>query len=212
MTPKGNNDRNSQTVELHNLVLESTKSFGIGYQGARAQYSPNRDSTNRLFGAKRETNIRVHGDSGEDVPGSYSNHSNADSIPNTGFLGLSLLVDLFFCFSRLQATECSQVLHKFVLALRRLHPMVKHCLQVSCRIFYACFVYWRTGLWPRSSKEEPALLMQDIGQAAINFIFLVFVLMVVGKVAGCVVIVANFIVWLSKPFTWLFGRLVFDYL
>lgn len=90
--------------------------------------------------------------------------------------------------------------------------MVKHCLQVSCRIFYACFVYWRTGLWPRSSKEEPALLMQDIGQAAINFIFLVFVLMVVGKVAGCVVIVANFIVWLSKPFTWLFGRLVFDYL
>lgn len=151
--------------------------------------------------------------SGEDVPGSYSNHSNADSIPNAGFLGISLLADLFlFCFSRLQATECSQVRHQFVLALRRLHPMIKHCLQVSCRILYACFVYWRTGLWPRPSKGEPVLLMQDIGQAAINFILLVFVLMVVGKVAGCVVIVATFIVWLSKPFTWLFGRLVFDYL
>lgn len=209
VTPKGNKDRNSRDIDiskLHNLLLEGC--YTNRTESQRAQYSPDRNSRNKLLGGKRETNMQVHDNSNEDgVPG--SNHSSTDSIINTSFLGLYLLIDLFLlCFSRLQAAsvERNQMLHHFIPALRRLHAMAKRCLQLSGRILYACFVYWRTGLWPRYSKEELALLMQDIGRAAISFIVLVIVLSIIGKVAECVVLVASWVVWLSKPFTWLFGR------
>ncbi|KAL1969900.1 hypothetical protein VTN77DRAFT_7409 [Rasamsonia byssochlamydoides] len=100
-----------------------------------------------------------------------------------------------------------RMFHYFVVVSSKLFEMTSHCLRVSQRLCEAWLTYRRTGSWPEPSSDELTLLMRDVGQAGVYFVVLGFVVMIVGRAAGYIVVVASWIVWFSRPFGWVFGRL-----
>lgn len=103
--------------------------------------------------------------------------------------------------------RCNRMFHHLVLVSEKLFEMASHCFRVSKRLGEVWLTYKRTGSWPTSSSEELALLTRDVGQAVVYFVVLGFVVMVVGRAAGYIVLVASWIVWISRPFGWVFSRL-----
>lgn len=101
----------------------------------------------------------------------------------------------------------SRIFHHLLTVSEKLFEMAGHCLRVSSRLCETWLAYRRTGSWPEANSEELALLMRDVGQAGVYFVVLGFVVMIVGRAAGYVVFVASWIVWFSRPFGWVFGRL-----
>lgn len=101
----------------------------------------------------------------------------------------------------------SRIFHHLLAVSEKLFEMAGHCLRVSSRLCETWLAYRRTGSWPEPNSEELTLLMRDVGQAGVYFVVLGFVVMIVGRAAGYVVFVASWIVWFSRPFGWVFGRL-----
>ncbi|GAD93863.1 NTP binding protein, putative [Paecilomyces variotii No. 5] len=124
------------------------------------------------------------------------------------FLSFSLLFDI--CV--LSATQLYDFSHRYNISqhasimAERVFDMAGHCFHVAKRVLNGIVVYKRTGSWPKSNNEEIALLMRDMGQAGIYFFVLGFVIMILGRAAGYMVFLGSWVVWVAKPFGWLFGK------
>lgn len=139
------------------------------------------------------------------------NEGKSDADASSGainFLSFSLLFDIcvlsvtqLYDFCRRH--HISQ--HASVIA-ERIFEMVGHCFHVAKRVSNGIIVYKRTGSWPKSTNEEIALLMRDMGQAGLYFFVLGFVVMVLGRAAGYMVFLGSWVVWVAKPFGWVFGK------
>lgn len=142
-------------------------------------------------------------DDKEDDKGSETeNESDGMSL-----FSFSVLLDILF----LTATHLysfllrNRVYHHSAVVGKKILEMAAYCYQVSRRVTDACFVYRRTGSWPKSSSGELALLMRDLGQAGVYFLFLGFVVVILGRIAGYMVLIGSWVVWFAKPFGWIFS-------
>ncbi|PLB47958.1 hypothetical protein P170DRAFT_410382 [Aspergillus steynii IBT 23096] len=85
--------------------------------------------------------------------------------------------------------------------------MIGHCLYVLRNFLTACAVYNSTGAWPKSNDKDVARSLTELGQAVIYLVALGFIMMVVGRAAGYIVLIGSWIVWVTKPFGWILGTL-----
>ncbi|KAK1140416.1 hypothetical protein N8T08_010360 [Aspergillus melleus] len=125
-----------------------------------------------------------------------------------------LIIDIFF-LSIAQAQELYKdimanwnsraVLAK--IALNCILNMIGHCLYVLRNFLTACSVYNSTGSWPKSKDKDIARSLTEFGQAVIYLVALGFIMMVVGRAAGYIVLIGSWIVWVTKPFGWVLGTL-----
>lgn len=138
--------------------------------------------------------------------GGKGNADISSSVFN--FLSFSLLFDICV-LSATQLYDFSRRYnipqHASIMA-ERVIEMAGHCFHVAKRVLNGIVVYKRTGSWPKSNNEEIALLMRDMGQAGVYFFVLGFVIMILGRAAGYMVFLGSWVVWVAKPFGWLFGK------
>ncbi|OJJ76430.1 hypothetical protein ASPBRDRAFT_192571 [Aspergillus brasiliensis CBS 101740] len=85
--------------------------------------------------------------------------------------------------------------------------MIEHCLHVLKDLLGILALYNTTGSWPKPSREEFARSLIDLCKAMVYLITLGFVMMVIGRAAGYMVLVGSWIVWFARPFAWLLGAL-----
>jgi hypothetical protein len=102
----------------------------------------------------------------------------------------------------------NQVFFHIISYCQQLFNMATHCFKVCKRLAEAWLEYKQKGVLPQSCVDDFGQLVEDIGQALINFAVLYFAFMTIVKATGYVVIVANWIVWLTKPVGWIFGRVL----
>ncbi|KAI9045848.1 putative NTP binding protein [Aspergillus affinis] len=126
-----------------------------------------------------------------------------------------LIIDIFF-LSIAQAQDLYKdimanwnsraVLAK--IALNCVLNMIGHCLYVLRNFLSACSVYNSTGSWPKSNDKDVARSLTELGQAVIYLVALGFIMMVVGRAAGYIVLIGSWIVWVTKPFGWVLRALL----
>ncbi|KAI3077245.1 hypothetical protein CBS147343_4075 [Aspergillus niger] len=85
--------------------------------------------------------------------------------------------------------------------------MIEHCLHVLKDLLGILALYNTTGSWPKPTREDFARSLIDLCKAMVYLIALGFVMMVIGRAAGYVVLVGSWIVWFARPFAWLLGAL-----
>lgn len=98
------------------------------------------------------------------------------------------------------------------IAINSLLQMLEHCLQVLRTWLTVFSVYNATGVWPRPAEGDLARSVADICQAIAYLVVLCFVMMVVERAAGYIVLVGSWVLWFAKPFGWFFvaiGRALF---
>ncbi|KAL4897918.1 hypothetical protein BDV59DRAFT_190694 [Aspergillus ambiguus] len=83
--------------------------------------------------------------------------------------------------------------------------MLGHCLYVFREILTAFSTYNATGRWPGSEDKDILRSLTDFGQAVFYLAALGFLMMVIGRAAGYVVLVGSWIVWFTRPFGWILG-------
>ncbi|KAL2000663.1 hypothetical protein VTN02DRAFT_2776 [Thermoascus thermophilus] len=139
----------------------------------------------------------------EDDQGSETEHES----DGMSLLSFSVLFDiLFLTASHLYSFLLrKRVYHHSAVVGKKILEMAAYCYRVSMRVTDACSVYRRTGSWPKSSSGELALLMRDLGQAGVYFFFLGFVVVILGRIAGYMVLIGSWVVWFAKPFGWIFS-------
>ncbi|RHZ55073.1 putative NTP binding protein [Aspergillus thermomutatus] len=82
--------------------------------------------------------------------------------------------------------------------------MLEHCLKVLRTWLTVFSIYNATGVWPRPAEGDLARSVTDICQAIAYLVVLCFMMMVVERAAGYIVLVGSWVVWFAKPFGWFF--------
>ncbi|RHZ64038.1 hypothetical protein CDV55_103804 [Aspergillus turcosus] len=98
------------------------------------------------------------------------------------------------------------------IAINGVLQMLEHCLQVLRTWLTVFSVYNATGVWPRPAEGDLARSVTDLCQAIAYLVVLCFMMMVVERAAGYIVLVGSWVVWFAKPFGWFFvtiGRALF---
>ncbi|KAG2413606.1 hypothetical protein HFD88_002795 [Aspergillus terreus] len=85
--------------------------------------------------------------------------------------------------------------------------MLGHCLYVFKEILTAFATYNATGKWPHNEDKDLLSSLTEFGQAILYLVALGFLMMMVGRAAGYVVLIGSWIVWFTKPFGWILGSL-----
>lgn len=93
------------------------------------------------------------------------------------------------------------------MVLRAVVGMVEHCIHVSRCALLAIAVYRSTGTWPKAGQFDLGRSLTDLGQALVYLVALGFVMIIIGRAAGYIVLVGSWVVWFAKPFGWTFGLL-----
>lgn len=132
---------------------------------------------------------------------------NCDNEDAAYPLTLALLFDILILSiayiqrfsSELFGNEYPQVI------LQSVVKMLEHCAHVSRHVSLAFSTYRSTGSWPRSGNGDLCDFLTDIVQAAVYLISLGFMMIIIGRAAGYVVIVGSWVVWMAKPFGWALG-------
>ena len=83
--------------------------------------------------------------------------------------------------------------------------MIEHCVHVGRRISVAISTYRSTGSWPKPGEKDISRSLADLGQAIVYLIALGFLMIIIGRAAGYVVLLGSWVVWFAKPFGWAFG-------
>ncbi|KAE8387576.1 hypothetical protein BDV23DRAFT_186243 [Aspergillus alliaceus] len=127
---------------------------------------------------------------------------------------MSLLMDIFVLSAAQAQGLFAQIMDNrhsrtdlFRVALNCVLNMAEHCLHVFRNLLHACSVYTTTGAWPRPSEKDFARLLTDLYQATIYLAALGFIMMLVGRALGYVVLIGSWIVWFIRPIGWLLGAL-----
>lgn len=141
-----------------------------------------------------------------DSPNNVENSGNE----NTAYpLTLALLFDILILTiayiqrfsSEFLGNEYPQVI------LQSIVKMLEHCANVSRHVSLAFLTYRSTGSWPKSGNGDLCDSFTDIAQAAVYLVSLGFMIIIIGRAAGYVVIVGSWVVWMAKPFGWALGLL-----
>ncbi|OOF99674.1 hypothetical protein ASPCADRAFT_203443 [Aspergillus carbonarius ITEM 5010] len=93
------------------------------------------------------------------------------------------------------------------IAFNSVLKMIEHCLHVLKDLLAILALYNTTGAWPTPNRKDFARSLIDLCEAMIYLVTLGFVMMIIGRAAGYVVLVGSWIVWFAKPFAWLLGTL-----
>lgn len=124
-------------------------------------------------------------------------------------LTLNLLFDILIIsvthFQRLTGDCLNSQYPQMV--LRAVVGMVEHCIHVSRCALLAIAVYRTTGTWPKAGQFDLGRSLTDLGQALVYLVALGFVMIIIGRAAGYIVLVGSWVVWFAKPFGWTFGLL-----
>jgi hypothetical protein len=81
--------------------------------------------------------------------------------------------------------------------------MVRHCYRVFMRILHAVSQYQATGTWPKPRNDQAiSKFLVELLQAIVYLFVLGFGAVVVGRIAGYVVLVGSWVVWFARPFAW----------
>lgn len=95
--------------------------------------------------------------------------------------------------------------------IRSVLQVAENCLHILMRVRTAVSVYRSTGSWPMPRDKDVGRSLAAVGLGVVNITALGFVIMVIGRLAWYVVLIGSWIVWLAKPFGWIFsvmGRMV----
>ena len=143
-------------------------------------------------------------DAAADSPDNAENSDNEDAAyPLTLALLFDILILSIAYIQRLSSdflsNECPQVI------LQSVVKMLEHCAHVTRHISLAFSTYRSTGSWPKSGNGDLCDSLTDIAQAAVYLISLGFMMIIIGRAAGYVVIVGSWVVWMAKPFGWALG-------
>lgn len=101
-----------------------------------------------------------------------------------------------------------KIYSQILLSCERVFQMASHCFKVCKRLTEAWLEYNQNGCVPQSCVDDFGDLATDIGQALVNFAVLCFVFVIVVKMAGYIVILTNWMVWLCRPVGWVLGNLL----
>jgi hypothetical protein len=205
-----------ERLKQRKKAAEKLAEAQAAYREARAKKAEEKNTPAKGASERKKTAGRkTDGKSAEKGPQKPKAQNTTDETKGKatdGISGLSLQnCSLLFhivllSFAQLHGfLRCNWMFHQVVLICEKLFDMASHCIRVSKRLCDTWVEYRRTGSFPSSSSEELALLMRDVGQAGIYFVVLGFVVMVVGRAAGYIVLLAGWIVWFSRPFGWVFG-------
>lgn len=85
------------------------------------------------------------------------------------------------------------------------------CFHLLKRMLVLFSIYRPSGSWSKSKDQDLGGRLIALGQAVVNIIALGFFMIVLGRLAWYMVLIGSWIVWLAKPFGWLFsviGRMV----
>ncbi|PYI08198.1 hypothetical protein BO78DRAFT_311052 [Aspergillus sclerotiicarbonarius CBS 121057] len=93
------------------------------------------------------------------------------------------------------------------IAFNSVLKMIEHCLHVLKDLLAILALYNTTGAWPTPNRKDFARSLIDLCEAMIYLVTLGFIMMIIGRAAGYVVLVGSWIVWFAKPFAWLLGTL-----
>jgi hypothetical protein len=81
--------------------------------------------------------------------------------------------------------------------------MARHCYRVFMCIFHAVSRYQSTGSWPKPRNDQAiSKFLVELLQAIVYLFVLGFGAVVIGRVAGYVVLVGSWVVWFARPFAW----------
>lgn len=143
------------------------------------------------------------------VPNGIGNQKLASQEQDPYSLALSLALDLsVLCFGQIHDLfRRSGALPFSIVLSNTIFYMCGHCLEVTKRILSAFTTYRTTGSSAGCKKEDLVSFMRDTGTAVAYLIALGFAVMMLGKVTATFVYVANWIVWLCRPFTWVYGSI-----
>ncbi|KAJ5273228.1 hypothetical protein N7478_008353 [Penicillium angulare] len=101
----------------------------------------------------------------------------------------------------LQTTDSAYA--KFIIL--NILSMTQHCYQVFGTIYQTVSVYQATGTWPKPKNDKAiSRFMVETLQAAVYLVILGFGALVLGRTAGYLFLIASWMLWLAKPFTWTF--------
>lgn len=123
---------------------------------------------------------------------------------------LSLLFEIFLLSAgQLQGLfwGCTTNRHgKF--ALGKIIHMAEHCMHIFRRILVVFTIYKKTGSWVLvPDEEDPVQFITDVAEAVVYLVILGLILAILGRTAGYLVLVGSWVIWLMKPFGWLFARI-----
>ncbi|RAK99193.1 putative NTP binding protein [Aspergillus ibericus CBS 121593] len=93
------------------------------------------------------------------------------------------------------------------IAFNSVLKMIEHCLHVLKDLLAILALYNTTGAWPTPNRKDFARSLIDLCEAMIYLVTLGFIMIIIGRAAGYVVLVGSWIVWFAKPFAWLLGTL-----
>ncbi|KAJ5192229.1 hypothetical protein N7449_008371 [Penicillium cf. viridicatum] len=83
--------------------------------------------------------------------------------------------------------------------------MASHCWRVSECIYTVISHYQATGAWPKPRSDQSiSQFMVELLQAIVYLLILGFAAMLITRTVGYVVLVSSWIVWLARPFAWIF--------
>lgn len=85
--------------------------------------------------------------------------------------------------------------------------MVAHCLRIIKDLLTAVSIWNTTGRWPRPSKKDLAGSVTEIVQAVAYTLVLAFIMVIVGRTAGYIVLIGSWVVWFARPFAWVIGAM-----
>ncbi|KAF7595889.1 hypothetical protein BBP40_004382 [Aspergillus hancockii] len=112
---------------------------------------------------------------------------------------MSLIMDIFVLSAAQAQGLYTQVMDSrhsrtdlFRLALNCVLKMVEHCLDVFRNLLNAYSIYNTTGDWPKPSEKDISRFATDLCQAMVYLVALGFVMMLVGRAVGYVVLIEGF--------------------
>ncbi|CAG8122331.1 unnamed protein product [Penicillium salamii] len=142
-----------------------------------------------------------------DLDDMHNQDSDASDINSLNPLALSLVFNILVVavtqVNRLVRMGTDSSYTKFV--INNTLSMTSHCFNVFSCIYTAIRDYQATGNWPKPQNDKAiSRFMIDLLQAVVYLFILGFAATLIGRIAGYIVMVSSWIVWLAKPFALVF--------
>ncbi|CAI7597034.1 unnamed protein product [Penicillium bialowiezense] len=146
-----------------------------------------------------------------DVHADLGDIHNRDTDDSSSSILNPLALSLIFNILVIAITQVNRILRmgtdsyytKFV--VDNTLSMTEHCYYVFSCIYTATCDYQATGVWPKARNDKAiSRFMVELLQAVVYLFILGFAAMLIGRVAGYVVLVSSWIVWFARPFAWVF--------
>lgn len=209
---KQEKSRQNEAQAKSTTLNGSTATFAPGSQSIPANDTNPKRKPPRKGGAKRAPTPQDSKHEQEDVTITHTAElkDSVDISNDADPAGIALRSGTFYLSlaSLYDIVHHNQVYSHALFYCESLFHMATHCFKVCRRLAEAWLEYKQNGVLPQSCVDDFGQLASDIGQALVNFAVLYFVLMVIIKATGYVVIVTNWLVWLSRPVGWVFGHIL----